>query len=81
MLLITEALWRIIEKDLHEPDELTHGLRALGLQVLVPLHILHLAVQLHGQRYKLFLVCLLIQVELDNSLLEDIEQRIQAVVV
>lgn len=66
---------------LKELDEFCDCLRALGVKVLAFLHIAHLMMELDDKVGELVVVSGVILVELDDSLLEDVEERVDAVVV
>lgn len=66
---------------LHELDEFRDCLRALGVEVLALLHVAHLVVELDDEIGELLVVGRLVLVELDDPLLEDVEEGVDAVVV
>lgn len=62
-------------------DEFGDGVRAFGFQVLALLHVPHLLVELGDEGDELLFVSAFVLVELDDPLLEDVEERLEAVVV
>lgn len=59
---------------LHELNEFCDCLGALGVKVLALLHVAHLVVELDDEVGELVVVSGLVLVELDDSLLEDVEE-------
>jgi hypothetical protein len=71
----------ILMVQLHYFDEFVDALRRFGLKVLAIFHGPELVVHFEDERYEPFLVGLLVFVELDDSFLEDVEKRLDALVI
>lgn len=64
-----------------EANELSDGSRSLRVQIFALLHVLELLMKLRDQSDEFIFFGLFAAVELDDPLLQDIQQRVHAVVV
>ena len=71
----------IFHKNLHKLYELIDRLWTFRLQIFIFLHIFHLLVQFVYQRYELLFIRLVILVKFYDPFLQNVKQRINAIIV